>query len=138
MSPARSAERRRRQRPSGDHGAAIVDFALVGGLITLVFAAVIQLTLAEHVRNTLIDCAAEGARYAALADRTPQDGADRTRALIAVTLAPGFADDVAAVVTTIDGLAVIEVRVTAPLPVAGLLGPTGQLTVSGHALREAP
>jgi len=90
------------------------------------------------VRNTLIDCAAEGARYAALADRTPQDGADRTRALIAATLAPGFADDVAAAVTTIDGLAVIEVRVTAPLPIAGLLGPTGQLTVTGHALREAP
>jgi len=138
VSPARSAERRRRRRPSGDRGAAIVDFALVGGLVTLVFAAVIQLTLAEHVRNTLIDCAAEGARYAALADRTPQDGADRTRALIAATLAPGFADDVAAAVTTIDGLAVIEVRVTAPLPIAGLLGPTGQLTVTGHALREAP
>jgi len=115
-----------------------VDFALVAGLVTLVFAAVIQLTLALHVRNTLVDCAAEGARYAALADRDPEDGAARTRALISLSLAPGFADDVTVAETTIDGLAVVEVRVTAPIPVAGLLGPTGTFTVTGHALREAP
>ncbi|RYV49595.1 TadE/TadG family type IV pilus assembly protein [Pengzhenrongella frigida] len=122
----------------GDAGSAIVDFALVAGLVTLVFAAILQLTLAVHVRNTLVDCAAEGARYAALADRTPADGADRTRALIAMSLAPGFADDVAVSDRVLDGLSVVEVRVTAPLPVAGLLGPAGVLTVTGHALREAP
>lgn len=143
VSPARSgAEPRRRsqprRRPHPDAGSAIVDFALVAGLVTLVFAAVIQLTLAVHVRNTLVDCAAEGARVAALADRSPEDGAARTRALIGLSLAPGFADDVTVVETTIDGLAVVEVRVRAPLPVAGLFGPAGRLTVTGHALREAP
>lgn len=137
MSPARSAAERS-ARPRRDAGSAIVDFALVAGLVTLVFAAVIQLTLALHVRNTLVDCAAEGARYAALADRDPEDGAARTRALIGLSLVPAFADDVTVVETTIDGLAVVEVRVTAPLPVAGLLGPAGTLTVTGHALREAP
>lgn len=106
--------------------------------MTLVFAGVLQLTLALHVRNTLVDCAAEGARYAALADRSPEDGAARTRALIGLSLATGFADDVTVVETTIDGLAVVEVRVTAPLPVAGLLGPAGTLTVTGHALEELP
>ncbi|QTE31332.1 pilus assembly protein [Pengzhenrongella sicca] len=116
----------------------MVDFALVGALLTLVFAALVQLTLAQHVRNTLIDCAAQGARYAALADRTPADGAARTRALIDLSLAPGYADDVAAVETIVDGLAVVEVRVAAPLPVAGLLGPAGRLTVTGHALVEHP
>ncbi len=125
-------------RPRGDAGSAIVDFALVAGLVTLVFAAVLQLTLALHVRNTLVDCAAEGARYAALADRRPADGAVRTRDLIGMSLAPGFADDVTAVNRTLGGLAVVEVRVTAPLPVAGLLGPAGLLTVTGHALQEAP
>lgn len=129
MSPARSA---------GDAGSAIVDFALVAGLVTLVFAAVLQLTLAVHVRNTLVDCAAEGARYAALADRTSADGAARTRALIGMSLAPGYADDVVVVDRVLDGLAVVEVRVTAPLPVAGLLGPASTLTVTGHALREGP
>ena len=110
----------------------------MAGLVTLVFAAVLQLTLALHVRNTLVDCAAEGARYAALADRTPADGAARTRALISMSLAPGYADDVTVVDTVVGGLAVIEVRVTAPLPVAGLLGPSGTLVVTGHALREGP
>jgi Flp pilus assembly pilin Flp len=125
-------------RPRGEAGSAIVDFALVAGLVTLVFAAVLQLTLALHVRNTLVDCASEGARYAALADRTPADGAARTRDLIGMSLAPGYADDVTAVDRELDGLAVVEVRVTAPLPVAGLLGLAGTLTVTGHALRELP
>lgn len=121
-----------------DSGAAIVDFALIAGLVTLVFAAVLQLTLAQHVRNTLIDCAAEGARYAGLADRSPHDGAARTRELIDLALTPGYADDVSAAETVIEGLAVVEVTVHAPLPVAGLLGPAGRLTVTGHALREEP
>ena len=33
---------------------------------------------------------------------------------------------------------VVEVTVTAPFPVVGLLGPAGTLTVSGHALVEEP
>ncbi len=121
-----------------ERGAAVVDFALVAGLLALVFAGVVQLTLAMHVRNTLVDCAAEGARYAALADRTPEDGIARTRALIDVSLAAGYGDAVTAVETELRGLPVVEVRVTAPLPVLGLLGPGGTLTVSGHALREGP
>ncbi|WP_448631825.1 hypothetical protein [Cellulomonas soli] len=40
--------------------------------------------------------------------------------------------------TTRDGLDVIEVRVSAPLPVVGLLGPSGRLTAVGHALVEEP
>lgn len=136
MSPAKSADRR--DGGHRDDGAAIVDFVLVAGLVTLVFAALIQLALTQHVRNTLVDCAAEGARYAALADRSPADGVARTRALIRLSLAAGYADDVTAVDTTIDGMAVVEVRVTAPVPVAGLVGPARTLVVTGHALREAP
>ena len=117
---------------------AVVDFALVSGLVALLFAGVLQVTLALHVRNTLIDCAAEGARYAALADRNPADGAERTRTMIATSLSPGYADDVVASKTRLNGLPVVEVRVTAPLPVAGLLGPSGRLSVVGHALDEAP
>ena len=110
----------------------------MSGLVTLLFAGVLQVTLAVHVRNTLIDCAAEGARYAALADRTPQDGVERTTALIATSLSPAFADDVVAGETVLDGVPVMEVRVSAPLPIAGLVGPSGVLSVAGHALQEAP
>lgn len=116
----------------------MVDFALVGGLVTLVFAGVLQLTLVQHVRNTLVDCAAEGARYAALADRTPEDGIERTRLLVDGALSSAYAQDVTARRTVVDGLDVVEVRVVAPLPVAGLLGPAGSLTVVGHALVEGP
>jgi Flp pilus assembly protein TadG len=121
-----------------ERGAAVVDFALVSGLLALLFAGVVQVTLAVHVRNTLVDCAAEGARYAALADRTPEDGVARTRALIDASLAAGYAERVSAVETDLRGLPVVEVRVTAPLPVVGLLGPGGTLSVAGHALREGP
>ena len=52
-----------------EQGSAVVDFVLVGGLLTMFFLAIIQLTLILHVRNTLIDAAASGARYGTLADR---------------------------------------------------------------------
>lgn len=110
---------------------------LVGALTTLLFAAVLQLGLVLHVRATLVDCAAEGARYGALADRSPADGAQRTRDLIALSLSPGYARDVTAEATVLDGLDVVRVEVTAPLPVLGLLGPS-TLDVDGHALRELP
>lgn len=121
-----------------DAGSAVVDFVLVGAVTTVLFAAVLQLALALHVRATLVDCAAEGARYGALDGSDPTAGAERTRDLIASALAPGFADDVRAEATTLDGLPVVRVEVSAPLPLVGLLGPGGVLTVDGHALRESP
>ncbi|WP_182113447.1 MULTISPECIES: TadE/TadG family type IV pilus assembly protein [unclassified Actinotalea] len=136
MSRRSAADRRAAAR--ADAGSAIVDFVLVGALTTFLFAGVLQLTLALHVRATLIDCAAEGARYGALADRTPEDGARRTRELVALSLAPGVAQDVVAEATTVDGLPVVRVEVSAALPVLGPLGPAGALVVDGHALEEAP
>jgi Flp pilus assembly protein TadG len=122
----------------GDSGSAIVDFVLVACLVTLLFAGVVQLALVQHIRNTLTDCASEGARLGALADRTPADGAVRTRELVKVSLASRFADDVEAEVVVIDVIEMVEVRVTAPLPLVGLLGPADALTVRGHAMREQP
>jgi Flp pilus assembly protein TadG len=119
-----------------DRGAAIVDFALVGGLLTLFFAAILQLSLALHVRNVLVDCASEGARLGALADRDPQAGATRTRELIRSELADRYAERVSAGPAQVDGLDTVEVRVEAPLPVIGLFGIGRTLTVSGHALAE--
>lgn len=123
-------------RLHADRGSAVVDFVLIGALTTVLFAAVVQLALVLHVRATLIDCAAEGARYGALADRTPDQGAERTRELIEMSLAPRFAEQVEAQVTTVDGLEVVRVNVIAPLPVIGLIGPSAVLEVDGHALLE--
>jgi Flp pilus assembly pilin Flp len=121
-----------------EQGAAVVDFALVGTLVTVLFVAVVQLAVVQHVRNTLVDCAQDGARYGALADRDPAAGADRTRALITADLSARYATDVHAGRERFDGVDTVVVRVRAPLPLLGLLGVGRVLTVRGHALAEAP
>ncbi len=124
------------RRRGDDEGSAVVDFVLVGALLTFVFVGVVQLAVVLHVRNTLVDCASEGARFGALADRTPDDGAARTRELIGLSLSPRYADDVTAATTTVDGVAVVQVRVRSPLPVIGLLGPSRGLDLTGHGVQE--
>jgi Flp pilus assembly protein TadG len=123
-----------------ERGSAVVDFALVGALVTLLFLSVVQLGLLVHVRNTLVDCAAEGARYGARADRTAGDGVERTRAMVVSELSSGYAARIGRRISAAEvdrgGARVIEVRLTAPLPVVGLAGPGGVLTVSGHAYAE--
>ena len=121
-----------------DPGAAVVDFVLVGALLTFVFLGVVQLATVLHVRNTLVDCAAEGARYGALADRTPEQGAQRARDLIVTALSPRYAERVSARTARVAGLETVEVTVEAPLPVIGLLGPADRLTVQGHGVLEGP
>jgi Flp pilus assembly protein TadG len=121
-----------------DRAAAIVDFALVSGLLTLVFVAVVQLAVVVHVRNTLADCASEGARLGASADSDPQTGVARTRELITADLSSRYATDVTSGRETVAGLDTVVIRVRAPLPVLGLLGLGRVVTVDGHALAERP
>ncbi|RHA39539.1 TadE family protein [Cellulomonas rhizosphaerae] len=116
----------------------MVDFALIGALVTVLFVAIVQLTLVLHVRNTLIDSASEGARYGALAGNDTGDAVARTRLLVDSALSSRFADDVSARRVERDGLALVEVDVTAPLPVIGFVGAVGSMTVHGHALAEIP
>ena len=124
-------------RMQEDRGSAVVEFTLVGVLLTFLFLALVQLGLALHVRNTLVASAAEGARYGANADRDPAEGAAVTRQLIRDSLADSFADGVTAGVETVDGMQTVYVQVQARLPVVGLLGPPRAIRVRGHALEEA-
>lgn len=117
----------------GERGSAVVDFVLVGALLTLFFLAIVQLALVLHVRNTLIDAAASGARYGTLADRTAADARDRTAQLIGSALTPEFARDVSTAETSFAGVRTLEVTIRAPLPVIGLIGPRELLEVKGHA-----
>jgi hypothetical protein len=106
---------------------------MVGGLLTVFFLAIIQLTLVLHVRNTLIDAAASGARYGTLADRNPEDARARTAQLIGVALNPDFAAAISSSEASYQGVRTLEVTVRAPLPVLGLIGPRSLLEVKGHA-----
>lgn len=116
-----------------ERGSAVVDFVLVGALLTLFFLGIIQLALVLHVRNTLVDAAASGARYGTLADRNAADARERTTQLIGVALTAEFARDVSTAETTYAGIRTLEVTVRAPLPVIGLIGPREMLEVKGHA-----
>jgi Flp pilus assembly protein TadG len=124
--------------PRDDRGSAIVEFTVVGVLLTVLFLAVLQLGLALHVRNTLAASAAEGARYAANADRDPIDGEAVARQLIRDSLADSFARGVTSGFETVDGVPTVYVQVDATLPLVGLIGPPRGIRVRGHALEEAP
>jgi Flp pilus assembly protein TadG len=121
---------------TGEEGSAVAEFVLVAALVLALFLGVVQTTFALHVRALVIDAAAEGARVAARADRDLEAGERRTRDLLGSSLSERYARDVAVRRTSLDGLPVIEVTVRAPLPVVGLLGPSGSLTARGHALEE--
>ncbi|KQM84550.1 pilus assembly protein TadE [Agromyces sp. Leaf222] len=110
---------------------------MVGVLLTVLALAVVQLALALHVRNTLLDAAAEGARFGALAGSSPAAGVARTRDLIDAAISARYAEDVTAASTSIGGTPAVEIRVRSTLPVIGLLGFANGLEVSGHAPVES-
>ena len=114
----------------------MVDFVLVSVLVTAMFLGVIQVAIILHVRSTLIDCAAEGARVGGRADRGLADGQARTVALAGAALGERYTHDVTATYEVTADVRTVRVRVTAPLPVIGFWGPAGALTVDGHALVE--
>lgn len=119
-----------------DGGSAVVDFVLVSVLLLTVFLGVVQLGLALHVRTTLVAAAAEGARYAANADRDPAEGAERTRELIRESFGDALAPQVDAGFEQVAGSPTVVVEVRARLPLVGLLGPGSSLVVRGHAWDE--
>lgn len=118
-----------------DRGSAVVEFALVTPLLLLVALAVLQVTLAMHVRATLTAAAAEGARAGALAGSGLRVAESRTRDVLSNALGGDAAQDVSASRARIGGVEVIRVRVTGRLPLLGTLGPT-TLNVEGHAMAE--
>jgi hypothetical protein len=131
-----AARSRSRRRAPDDRGSAPAEFVMVAGLLTLVTLSVLQLGLALHVRNTVLDAAAEGARYGSLADNTLDDGVGRTRDLITTALGPGYARDVTASVADYLGHPAATITVRTPLPLLGLVGIDGGLEVHGHAPLE--
>lgn len=123
-------------RVADERGSAVAEFAMVAGLLVVLALSVVQLSLGLHVRATLADAAAEGARHASLVGADADAGVARTRELITAAIGPDYARGVSATTATVEGLETIEIRVAAPLPVLGLIGPVG-LEVTGHAPVES-
>jgi hypothetical protein len=127
----------RRTRP--DDGAVVVEFTLVSVLLLTLFLGVLQVAFALHTRNVLVSAAQEGARYAANADRTPAEGAQRTRQAIAEALGAGVAGrmDVRPLpLSPSDGVPVVGMQVSGPLPLVLLPAGPLRITVRGHAVEE--
>ena len=120
-----------------DEGSAVAEFVMVSVLLTLLTLSVIQLGLALLVRNTIVDAAAEGARFGALADTSLAEGEARTSQLIAAAIGPDYAHDVTASLGSYLGHPAITITVRAPLPLIAFVGIDGALEVSGHAAIES-
>ncbi|WME21677.1 TadE/TadG family type IV pilus assembly protein [Brachybacterium sp. GU-2] len=111
----------------------MAEFPMVAVLIVMIALLVIQAALIVHTRNTLVDAAVQGAHHAALAGSTPQDGAHRAQQLVDERFGRGLEAEATAVQED-DGT--IRVQVDATLPLVGLIGPAGALSVEGRAVDE--
>lgn len=122
-----------RTRP--DRGAAVSEFALLAGLVSVLLLAAMQLAFALHVRNTATAHVIEGARLGARADSDPAAGAQRARELLAQSLPGSGGVVVTAGRGSVGGVQVVEVSARIRLPVLGTLGPDA-MTVTGQAYAE--
>jgi Flp pilus assembly protein TadG len=124
---------------------------LVSLILVPLFLAILQLGLDLYVRNTLAACAQDAARYAANEDIDTAGGNaiqraahDRASTCIDTSLSKSFATDISGTATSelASGgvpVPVVDVEVSAPLPMVGFLGLGGlRLRVSGHAVQEQP
>jgi Flp pilus assembly protein TadG len=124
------------RRLRDETGSAVAEFVMVSALLTVLVLSVIQLGLVLLIRNTVLDAAAEGARFGALADNSLADGTRRTQDLIETALGPSYAADVVATTGSYLGHPAVIVTVRTPLPLIGLIGLPDGLEVSGHAAIE--
>ncbi len=119
-----------------ERGSSTVEFTLVSILLVLLTLGVMQVALVLHVKNTVADAAAEGARWAALADSSLSDGVARTADLIDVSVGSRFSQHVRARYVNWRGQPAVEVIVRTRLPAIGVWGQAIPLEVKGHAARE--
>ncbi|MDO4239110.1 TadE/TadG family type IV pilus assembly protein [Micrococcus sp.] len=134
VAPARPGPRAR-ARWGDERGSVVAENALVIALLVLLFAALLQAGIVIHTRNVLIDAASAGARYGALADRDPADGAARAREALTASLPGQSGAQVTAETIDLDGAPTVRVTVSTSLPGLGFLPGPIPVEVHGHAHR---
>lgn len=120
-----------------ERGSAVAEFTLVVSLLVMFVLGIAQVGMAIHVRNTVVACAAEGARLAANADRDVADGVALTRRLIASALSDAMVGDVRGRHVPSPAGLDVQIEVSTRLPMVGLAGPARSLTVTAHAVEES-
>ncbi|HVX42968.1 MAG TPA: TadE/TadG family type IV pilus assembly protein [Mycobacteriales bacterium] len=118
----------------------MVEFLLVSILLLALLFAVVQVAFYLHIRNVVAASAAEGARYAANADRSAVDGGPMTHQIIADSLSERVADGMACsgrYEPGESGTVLVAVRCTGDVPlVFSWLGGLPVLNVTARALKE--
>jgi TadE-like protein len=130
-----------RQDPHGpgDSGSAVVDFVLVGGLVTLLFLGLLQVGVDYYVHNVMVACVADGARYGAGADvADAQAGAAESNRELARALGARYATAYAPRrQERLDGAPVVTVEARVRMPLLAWFLPLGPVVhATGHALAE--
>lgn len=123
-------------RDSNERGNATAEFVMVSALVVFLFLGVLQVAFALFTRNVVQDAASQGARYGALLDRTPQDGAQRTEELIYSVLPTSYPVSVSSSVVQWQGVQAVQVRVDAAVPLLGPIGVPASWEVTGHAVLQ--
>ncbi|GGK63985.1 hypothetical protein GCM10011509_10500 [Ornithinimicrobium pekingense] len=119
-----------------ERGAAVSEFALLAGLVSVILLAAAQLALALHLHNTATAHVIEGARHGARADSSPALGAARARQLLEQSLPGAGGVTVTAGRSSVAGVEVVQVSASLALPVFGPFGPADRMTVTGQAYAE--
>lgn len=121
-----------------DQGSATVGYVLVSIMVMFLVGALLQVTLALHIRNLTIDAAQQGAQYAARDNVTVSEGVSRTRQILAQDLGGNHIQQVRAMQLRDAALGrdVIRVEVTYTWPLLGPYGIAGGATASAHAIKE--
>lgn len=132
---ARRSSKISNRQGTSQRGSAVAEFVFIATFLVVIALTLIQLTLALHVNNSLIDAAANGAHYGALSNRSPSDAVARTRTLISETLNGGFARDITWRTSSIGDGQLVTVTVRTKVPLVGLLPNGWDLNVSASAVR---
>lgn len=119
-----------------ERGAAVSEFALLAGLVSIIMLAAMQLAFVLHVHNTATAHVLEGARHGARADSSPETGAQRATELLRDSLPGSGGVSVTGGRTEVGGVQVVEITAQVRLPVFGPFGPGEAMTVSAHAYAE--
>ncbi|RZS90066.1 TadE-like protein [Motilibacter rhizosphaerae] len=123
------------QRVRSDDGSTLVEFVVSTTALAAMLLALVQVGVVLHVRTTLRAEAAEGARVAAAADRTPSDGADHARSLARGSF-PRLRPTAASGRERVEGVPTVWVELHAGVPLVGWFAGTAHLSVRAHALEE--
>ena len=127
-------------RTGPERGSAAVDFVLVALPLLALLLGILQVAAYLHLRNVVVASAAEGARRAAVADRSTRDGGRQAERVLARGVSPRVAEGVHCTATEEAGVAgavLVTVRCRGAVPaLLALTGPVLPVDATAHTLKE--